>query len=89
MLWIIRVVKMIKDYLSLKSYNIEKQNEEDILLPKSNVLQFFLEDNTKITVRPSGTEPKIKFYLGVKENSLEQAKKSLEILGEEILKYSK
>ncbi len=59
-------VKMIKDYLSLKSYNIEKQNEEDILLPKSNVLQFFLEDNTKITVRPSGTEPKIKFYFSVK-----------------------
>lgn len=59
-------VTMIKDYLSLKSYNIEKQNEEDILLPKSNVLQFFLEDNTKITVRPSGTEPKIKFYFSVK-----------------------
>jgi phosphoglucomutase len=39
-----------------------------INLPKSNVLQFFLEDGSKISVRPSGTEPKIKFYFGVKES---------------------
>ena len=36
-------------------------------LPKSDVLQFFTADGTKVTVRPSGTEPKIKFYFGVKE----------------------
>jgi phosphoglucomutase len=36
-------------------------------LPKSNVLQFFLADGSKISMRPSGTEPKIKFYFGVKE----------------------
>jgi phosphoglucomutase len=38
-----------------------------ILLPKSDVLQFFLEDGSRISVRPSGTEPKIKFYFGVCE----------------------
>ncbi|MBF0440415.1 MAG: phospho-sugar mutase [Oligoflexales bacterium] len=38
-----------------------------ITLPKSNVLQFILEDGTKVTARPSGTEPKIKFYFSVKE----------------------
>ena len=38
-----------------------------INLPKSDVLQFFTADGTKVTVRPSGTEPKIKFYFGVKE----------------------
>ena len=36
-------------------------------LPKSDVLQFFTADGTKVTVRPSGTEPKIKFYFGAKE----------------------
>ena len=35
-------------------------------MQKSDVLQFFLNDGSKITVRPSGTEPKIKFYFGVK-----------------------
>jgi len=41
--------------------------DEDIInLPKSNVLQFFLADGSKISMRPSGTEPKIKFYFSVK-----------------------
>jgi phosphoglucomutase len=38
---------------------------ETIALPKSNVLQFLLEDRSKISARPSGTEPKIKFYFSV------------------------
>ncbi|MEJ7830453.1 MAG: phospho-sugar mutase, partial [Segetibacter sp.] len=37
-------------------------------LPKSNVLQFILEDGSKISARPSGTEPKIKFYFSVNTN---------------------
>jgi len=60
-------VVMIKDYLTKKISNLENGTESTIDLPKSNVLQFFLEDGTKISVRPSGTEPKIKFYFGVKE----------------------
>ncbi|MBQ5451864.1 MAG: phospho-sugar mutase, partial [Bacteroidales bacterium] len=54
--------------------NIIDGTDENIDLPKSNVLQFFLEDGTKISVRPSGTEPKIKFYFGVKENVKDIAK---------------
>ena len=38
---------------------------EEIALPKSNVLQFITEDGSKISARPSGTEPKIKFYFSV------------------------
>ena len=45
----------------------EKSGVTSIDLPKSDVLQFFTADGTKITVRPSGTEPKIKFYFGVME----------------------
>ena len=47
-------------------------------LPKSNVLYYNLEDNGWCCVRPSGTEPKIKFYIGVKSDSIENADKTLE-----------
>lgn len=59
-------VVLIKDYQTSIEKNIETNQEEIINLPKSNVLQFFLEDGSKISVRPSGTEPKIKFYISVK-----------------------
>jgi phosphoglucomutase len=59
------VVK-IKDYQLLVERDTRTGQETPINLPKSNVLQFFLEDGSKISVRPSGTEPKIKFYFGVK-----------------------
>ncbi len=51
-----------KDYLTGESYNLESGESQEIDLPKSNVLQFLLEDKSLVTVRPSGTEPKIKFY---------------------------
>lgn len=57
---------VIKDYLLQKEINFLSGFEKKIEQPKSDVLQFFLEDGSKITVRPSGTEPKIKFYFGVK-----------------------
>ncbi len=56
----------IKDYKVGICKNIINGNESVINLPKSDVLQFFTEDGTKISVRPSGTEPKIKFYFGIK-----------------------
>ena len=59
-------IATIKDYLLQTSTDINSNTTESIDLPKSNVLQFFTEDGSKITMRPSGTEPKIKFYFGVK-----------------------
>lgn len=56
----------VKDYLAQKETNLISGKTYPIDLPKSDVLQFFLEGGSKITVRPSGTEPKIKFYFGVK-----------------------
>ena len=58
----------IKDYLLQSSKQIKANIDTPIDLPKSNVLQFFTEDGSKITMRPSGTEPKIKFYFGVKDS---------------------
>lgn len=59
-------VALVKDYKTLKATD-SKGNVKDIDMPEpSNVLQFFTEDGTKISVRPSGTEPKIKFYMEIK-----------------------
>ena len=58
------VVK-INDFLSLEQTDVLTGTKTPIEQDKSNVLQFFTEDGSKVSVRPSGTEPKIKFYFGV------------------------
>jgi phosphoglucomutase len=60
-------VMMRHDYEQKISIDCIKGTKTPINLPKSNVLQFLMEDGTKISVRPSGTEPKIKFYFSVNE----------------------
>ncbi len=75
-------VVLINDYQTHKSINPKTGDCKTIDLPTSNVLQFFTESGDKITVRPSGTEPKIKFYFGVKgiinsKNDYENAEKAL------------
>ncbi|MEI6766440.1 MAG: phospho-sugar mutase [Bacteroidota bacterium] len=61
-----RAVVRIMDYKLQKETDVKTGLQKDIKLPVSDVLQFFLDDGSKITVRPSGTEPKIKFYFGIK-----------------------
>ena len=58
------VVQLV-DYELRKGKNLKTGEEWEIKLPKSNVLQFVLGDGSKISARPSGTEPKIKFYFSV------------------------
>ncbi|MDL5051573.1 phospho-sugar mutase [Oscillatoria amoena NRMC-F 0135] len=55
----------ILDYMSLKETNRVSGETKPLDFPQSDVLQFYLEDGTKISVRPSGTEPKIKYYISV------------------------
>ena len=67
-------VSLFYDYASLKGYSYIDNETITLDMPTtSNVLQYFTEDNTKISIRPSGTEPKIKFYCEVhsKVKSLE------------------
>jgi phosphoglucomutase len=77
---------VIKDYLSQTETNLLTHETLPIDLPKSDVLQFFLEDGSKITVRPSGTEPKIKFYFGAKTtlHQIEDYEKVNRFLSEKI-----
>ena len=67
----------IDDYLLSESKNLKKNQTKKIDLPKENVLIFRLEDGSKISLRPSGTEPKIKFYFSV--NSVYKKKLPLKI----------
>ncbi len=59
-------VQLYHDYLKQETVNLQSGAKIMLNLPKSDVVQFISADGTKISVRPSGTEPKIKFYFGVK-----------------------
>lgn len=58
-------VVMVEDYKSSIAKNLFTDEQEELKLPKSDVLIYYLADGTKICARPSGTEPKIKFYFSV------------------------
>ncbi len=70
-------VVMIEDYQNSTAKNMFTDEIETLNLPKSNVLIYYLEDGSKICARPSGTEPKIKFYFSVNEtlDSIDNFKK--------------
>jgi len=71
-------VLVIEDYQSSNRLIVESGKQEEITLPKSNVIKYKLEHGSWICLRPSGTEPKIKFYFGVKEETFEGSVKVLE-----------
>ncbi len=85
-----RVVK-IHDYQQQMTTNLNTGDRMPISLPVSNVLQFILEDGSKISVRPSGTEPKIKFYFSVSEKleKKEDKGKIQKVLNDRIEKQKK
>ena len=79
----LKVVKLL-DYKTGKTKNFVDGSEGTTGLPLSNVLYFELENDSWCCARPSGTEPKIKFYMGVKGTSLEDAENRLNALTEAV-----
>ncbi|MDO4789320.1 MAG: phospho-sugar mutase [Johnsonella sp.] len=77
-------VLFARDYANDSIKDMESKKISPIGLPKSDVLYYECEGETWICVRPSGTEPKIKFYYGVKGESLKEAEEKSERLGREI-----
>lgn len=75
-------VLAICDYKAQTRYNLENGQKDKINLPVSDVLEFCLENHSALIVRPSGTEPKIKFYYTVVSDSLDKAQKLKESLAE-------
>ena len=82
-------VLKFRDYKKEIVKDLATGEETKTDLPNSNVLYYELENDSWCCVRPSGTEPKIKFYLGVKSNSMESADKELEFMKKDILENSK
>ncbi|CAG9621772.1 phospho-sugar mutase [Sutcliffiella rhizosphaerae] len=78
-------VKVVEDYSTQEKLILESNTVEPIELPKSNVLKYFLEDGTWVCVRPSGTEPKIKFYFGSQSDSLEKSQGKLATISESLM----
>ena len=72
----------VKDCKLNTTTNLETGKVTESGLPNSNVLYYKLENDAWCCVRPSGTEPKIKFYIGIKADTEEQAEKDLQDLSE-------
>lgn len=86
----------IEDYENSTVTHVDTGEEKELTLPKSNVLLYWLEDGTKLVIRPSGTEPKVKIYVGVqdlKEKDIQKGiaaqDKRLEAFTEEMKKLLK
>ncbi|MEC4114325.1 phospho-sugar mutase [Myroides pelagicus] len=79
-------VVCVEDYQSSEAKNLITGEVDSISVPKSNVLIYYLEDGTKIAARPSGTEPKIKFYFSVNEplESIDKFKDTEHLLDQKI-----
>ena len=75
-----------EDYLTGKRTLLKENKRETIDLPKSNVLKYFLEDGSWFCLRPSGTEPKVKFYFAVKGRTNEESEALLNQLTDEVMK---
>jgi len=80
-----RVVR-VEDYKSSVSFNLLNNQSETINMPKADVLIYYTEDGSVICARPSGTEPKIKFYISVNEelDTIENFKVTENLLNERI-----
>jgi phosphoglucomutase len=73
-----RNVILWRDFQEGKEYDLKENKEKEINLPQSNVLQYLLQDESLITIRPSGTEPKLKVYFVVKDKTEKEAKEKLD-----------
>ena len=79
-------VLAVRDYKNDTRTDMDTNEVTSTGLPTSNVLYYELENNAWCCVRPSGTEPKIKYYFGVKGNSLDDAAEKLETLKKGLVK---
>ena len=77
-------VVLVKDYKTQVFKNLETGEESGSPLPVSDVLHYTLADGTWVCIRPSGTEPKLKFYIGVKADSLQAAQEKVDALDKDI-----
>ncbi|MGY3718169.1 phospho-sugar mutase [Sutcliffiella cohnii] len=78
-------VNVTEDYNKQEKVNVQTGETSTIQLPTSNVLKYFLEDGSWVCMRPSGTEPKVKFYFGVQSNTLAESEQKLESIATDVM----
>lgn len=78
-------VASIEDYETQNRIFTDLDKSEKIELPQANVLKYFLEDGSWVCLRPSGTEPKVKFYFSVKGSTEQESDEKLELIKESFL----
>ena len=78
-------VLAVRDYKTEKIVDMKTKEEKSTGLPNSNVLYYDLNDDAWCCVRPSGTEPKVKFYMGIKGKNMEDAEEKLRNLSKEVM----
>ena len=84
-----RLIDIAEDYQASERLYLLSGETETIKLPKSNVLKYKFTDGSWFCLRPSGTEPKIKFYFGVKGETKEMATEWLNALKVDVMDYIK
>ncbi|RPH31542.1 MAG: phospho-sugar mutase [Bacteroidales bacterium] len=84
-------VNFYLDYLNQETVNVQTGLKAKLNLPKSDVVQLIATDGTKVSIRPSGTEPKIKFYFGVKGDmkSIDDYPKAVKAVDDKIARIMK
>lgn len=82
-------IQVIEDYLAGKKTELETGKEHELNMPTSNVIGYLFKDGSRLYLRPSGTEPKIKFYIMIQvaEGSLEEKKESAEATTKRFLSF--
>ncbi|RNF39439.1 phospho-sugar mutase [Planococcus salinus] len=78
-------VVSIEDYETQSRIFVDLETDEKLELPQSNVIKYFLKDGSWVCVRPSGTEPKVKYYFGVFADSEQQSDEKLELVKQSFL----
>ncbi len=81
-------VRSLEDYQNSTKTDLATGNQESIPLPESNVLLFWLEDGSKLVIRPSGTEPKIKIYCGVEQKNQTDVEKAIKELDGKLIRLT-
>ncbi|ANU25993.1 phospho-sugar mutase [Planococcus versutus] len=78
-------IASIEDYETQNRQFIKLETNEKIELPQSNVIKYFLEDGSWVCVRPSGTEPKVKYYFGITAETQQESDEKMELLKESFI----
>lgn len=77
----------VRDYLARQAFELDSQTRFGLDLPSANVLYYVLANGSWSCIRPSGTEPKLKIYLGVREKTPQASQARLEALRSDLLKF--